>query len=216
MFSRGTMSQYADRTRDLGEALLNRGPGQRVPESDRLFYGEALRGAAFVIARWLESPEQDDLLPGSLRGALAEAFSTDDTETVVEVVEALAWYHLTEAASYAAAIDEKRLLDSAFPALGWTREPTQEEEFIVRTILQSALVEDPELRWGSFFVAMCELTNVPDEDIDRWILEGVHDDLMMTVLDMWDEFEGRLIRAGMMEDGESTRGMRLVGLSWID
>ena len=193
-----------------------RDPGQRVPECDRLFYGEALRAAAFVLMRWLEDSDQDDMLPGSLRSALVEACSTDDTETVVEVVEALAWYHVTEAASYAAAIDEERLLDSAFPALGWTREPTQEEEFIVRTILQSALVEDPEHRWGSFFVAMCELTNVPDEDIDRWLLEGVHDDLMTTVLDMWDQFEDRLSRAGLMEEGKSTSGMRLVGLSWID
>ena len=196
--------------------MLIRDPGQRVPESDRLFYGEALRAAAFVLMRWLEDSDQDDMLPGSLRSALVEAWSTDDTETVVEVVEALAWYHVTEAASYAAAIDEERLLNSAFPALGWTREPTQEEEFIVRTILQSALVEDPERRWGSFFVAMCELTTVPDEDIDRWLLEGVHDDLMTTVLDMWDQFEDRLSRAGLMEESESTSGMRLVGLSWID
>ena len=164
-FPPGRIWQCADRLRDIGQAGLIRDRGQRVPESDRLFYGEALRAAAFVLVRWLEESDQDDMLPGSLRSALVEACSTDDTETVVEVVEALAWYHVTEAASYAAAIDEERLLDGAFPALGWTREPTQEEEFIVRTVLQSALVEDPEHRWGSFFVAMCELTNVPDERV---------------------------------------------------
>jgi hypothetical protein len=39
---------------------------------------------------------------------------------------------------------------------------------------------------------------------------------MTTVLDMWDQFEDRLSRAGLMEESESTSGMRLVGLSWIE
>lgn len=84
----------------------------------------------------------------------------------------------------------------------------------MRSILQHALVEDPKRRWDSFFVAMCQLTLVPDEDIDRWLFEGASDELMVAALDLWDQFEGRLRRAGLLETCEATGQARLVGVSW--
>jgi hypothetical protein len=208
----GLVPDCADRLRDVGQVLLRRESGKRP--QDLLFYGEALRAAAFALARWLEESDPGDVSPGDLRRALADAVSIDDTETVVEIVAALAWFHVAEAASYATAIDRERLLGGAFPALGWTREPPGEEDFLVRTILQHALVEDPERRWGSFFVAMCQLTQVPEEDIDRWLLKGASDELMVAVLDSWDQFEDRLRRVGLLEPCESTGEIRLVGVSW--
>lgn len=133
-----------------------------LPGLDRLFHAEAVRAAAFAIEWWLANSDPGDMLPDSLEGTLADAVG--DTHTVIELVEALARYHVTEAASCAPAVDQERLLDGAFPALGWAREPTEDEQFVVHTLLRAALVEEPEDRWGSFFAAMCELTGAAGKD----------------------------------------------------
>lgn len=93
----------------------------------------------------------------------------DETETVVEVVQALASFHVAEAASGAGALDQEALRRSAFPALGWAREPSAAEDLLVRTLVPSALLEEPHVRSASSFVAMCEFLRRSDEDIDRWL-----------------------------------------------
>ena len=80
-------------------------------------------------------------------------------------------------------------MTGAFPALGWVREPTRDEENIVGTLVQSALLEEPEVRWGPFFVGMCELAGTADRDIDDWMLLETHVGLLEALLAAWQKRE---------------------------
>jgi hypothetical protein len=88
------------------------------------------------------------------------------------------------------AADRERLVAGAFPALGWAREPTTDEEIVVGTLVQSALLEEPEIRWGPFFVGMCELAGTADGDIDDWMLLENHVSLLEAVLATWEPEAG--------------------------
>lgn len=207
-------AKAAARLRNLGDSLHPDHSGSRVAQPNRVFFSAALRAAVSALARWIDD-SRDGIRPGSPEELLVDALASDDADSVTEMVQALAWFHVTEAASSAAAIDVELMLDGAFRALGWSDGPSRDADFIVRTLQMSAVVEPPEQRLDAFFIAMCELIGRPEDEIDRWLIEGVHDGLMAVVLSEWGEFETRLGEVGLMVEDESIRRMRLVGLSWV-
>lgn len=160
------------------------GPGEPL---DHLVYAQSLLSAGLALSRWMEATRVSERSDEGLGGVLVDAVRRDDREAVVEWIEALAWFGICQASRSMAAADRERLVADAFPALGWDREPTTDEENIVGTLVQSALLEEPEVRWGPFFVGMCELAGTEDQDIDDWMLLENHVGLLEAVLATWEE-----------------------------
>jgi hypothetical protein len=178
---------FAARLCEIGQAkaaLALDGSGEPL---NRLVYAQSLLSAGLALSRWMEATRVSGRSDEGLSGVLVDAVRRDGREAVVEWIEALAWFGICQAARSMAAADRERLVADAFPALGWVREPTRDEENIVSTLVQSALLEEPEVRWGPFFVAVCELTGNADQDIDDWMLLGNHVGLLEAVRVTWDE-----------------------------
>ena len=177
----------ATRIREIGQARATRalgGPGEPL---DHLVYAQSLLSAGLALGRWMEATRVSGRSDEGLGGVLVNAVRRDDREAVVDWIEALAWFGICQAGRSMVAADRARLVAGAFPALGWVREPTTDEENIVATLVQSALLEEPEVRWGPFFVGTCELTGTADRDIDDWMLLENHVGLLEAVLATWDE-----------------------------
>lgn len=178
---------FAARLGEIGQAkaaLALDGLGEPL---DRLVYAQSLLSASLALGRWMEATRVSGRSDEGLGGVLVDAVRRDDREAVVEWIEALAWFGICQAARSMVAADRERLVTDAFAALGWVREPTTDEENIVSTLVQSAVLEEPEVRWGPFFVGMCELVGTTDRDIDDWMLLENHVGLLEAVLATWDE-----------------------------
>jgi hypothetical protein len=171
--------------RTITEARAARALGGPGDPLDHLVYAQSLLSAGVALDRWAEATRLSERSDEGLSGVLADAVRRDDSATVVAWIEALAWFGICEAARSMKAPDRDRLVVGAFPALGWAREPTADEEIIVGTLVQSALLEEPEVRWGPFSVGMCELVDTSDREIDEWMLLKDHMGLLEAVLATW-------------------------------
>jgi hypothetical protein len=163
------------------------GPGDPL---DQLVYAESLMSAGLALDRWVDAACASEPPTEGLGGVLLEALRREDRETVVEWIEVLAWFGICQAARSVTAAHRERLVVGAFTAFGWARDPTRDEEIIVRTLVQSALLEEPEIRWGPFFVGMCELAGAADRDIDEWMLLEDDTGLLEAVLAIWEPETG--------------------------
>jgi hypothetical protein len=175
------------RIREIGQARAACALGGGGDPLDHLVYAQSLLSAGLALGRWVEATSVSGRSDEGLSGLLVAAVGRNDSEAVIEWIEALAWFGICQAARSMTAADRERLVIGAFPALGWVRERTRDEEIIVGTLVQSALLEEPEVRWGPFFVGMCELAGTADRDIDDWMLMGNHVGLLESVLATWEE-----------------------------